>query len=310
MILACVLNVYAIMKLKRARAWLAQLLACGDRLGLISQQRWIAMDKNIHAFLPILSERGIDGSVLIIAFSGGAQKLDVPVHEFFETTKTLGYNRILLRDPYYMYYHHGVDRARRDWPSLIAYLRQEIERLQPKKVLCVGTSSGGYAAIIAGHHLRADFVHAFSPQTEIAFDRAAIRGARHPLNRWRMTKSRRVYNEVLDLVPMLSDYNGKTRYFVHYGTGHEIDVHAVSRIAGMPAVTTLGYQCDAHAIAIFLAKRKFLGHVLVIENQQRLAEIARNHFNGKIRMTLPDEVRFTAAEPRNEDTSQSHLPRM
>ena len=82
------------------------------------------------------------------------------------------------------------------------------------------------------------------------------------------------------------------------------------RIAGMPAVTTLGYQCDAHAIAIFLAKRKFLGHVLVIENQQRLAEIARNHFNGKIRMTLPDEGRFTAVEPPNEDTSQSHLPRM
>jgi hypothetical protein len=298
------------MKLKRVRLWLAQLLACGDRLGLISQRRWIAMDKSIHAFLPILSERGIDGSVLIIAFSGGAQKLDVPVHEFFETTKTLGYNRILLRDPYYMHYHHGVDRARRDWPSLIAYLRQEIERLQPKKVLCVGTSAGGYAAIIAGHHLRADFVHAFSPQTEIVFDRDAIRGARHPLNRWRMTKSSRVCQEVLDLVPMLSHYNGKTRYFVHYGTGHEIDVRAVSRIAGMPAVTTLGYPCDAHAIAIFLAKRKFLGHVLVLENQQRLAEIARNHFDGKIRITWPDEGTFTTAEPRNEDISRLHLPRM
>jgi hypothetical protein len=167
-----------------------------------------------------------------------------------------------------------------------------------------------YAAIIAGHHLRADFVHAFSPQTEIVFDRDAIRGARHPLNRWRMTKSSRVCQEVLDLVPMLSHYNGKTRYFVHYGTGHEIDVRAVSRIAGMPAVTTLGYPCDAHAIAIFLAKRKFLGHVLVLENQQRLAEIARNHFDGKIRITWPDEGTFTTAEPRNEDISRLHLPRM
>ena len=264
------------------------------------------MDKNKHAVLPVLSERGPDVSVLVIAFSGGAQKLDVPVHEFFETTKTLGYNRILLRDPYYMHYHYGVDRERRDWPRLIAYLKQEIARLEPKKVLCVGTSSGGYAALIAGHHLKADFVHAFGPQTKIALDRDAIRNARHSLNRWRMSMSRRIHKEVLDLVPMLSHYNGKTRYFVHYGTGNEMDLDAASRIAGMPAVTTLGYQCDAHAIAIFLAKRKFLGHVLVIENQERLAEIARNHFDDRIRITLPDDEAIKTEELRNEDISRSY----
>ena len=283
------------MKLKRARLWLAQLVACSDRLGLISQQRWIAMDKNTHAVLPVLSERGSDESILVIAFSGNAQKLDVPVHEFFETTKTLGYNRILLRDPHRMYYHYGVDRARRDWPSLIAYLRREIDRQQPKKVLCVGTSVGAYAAIVAGHHLGADFVHAFSPPTKIGFDRESMREARHRVSRWRMSKSTRVYREVLDLVPMLSRYNGKSRYFVHYGAGHEIDVRAVSRVAGLPGVTTLGYQCDAHAIAIYLAKRRFLGHVLVIDNQHRLAELARTHFNGNVRITLPEAASVTAA---------------
>jgi hypothetical protein len=295
------------MKLKRARAWLAQLLACGDRLGLVSQQRWIAMDKNIHAFLPILSERGIDGSVLIIAFSGGAQKLDVPVHEFFETTKTLGYNRILLWDRYYMYYHYGVDRERRDWPSLLDYLKQEIARLQPKKVLCVGTSSGGYAAIVAGHYLKADFVHAFGPQTKITLDRHGIRHARHSVHRWRMSISDRVHGEALDLAPMLSQYNGKPRYFAHYGTGHEIDRDAAARIAGMPAVTTLGYPCGAHAIAIFLAKRKFLGHVLVLENQTRLAEMAGHHFGEKVRITLPMTGSNPAPELQNEDISRLHL---
>ena len=295
------------MKLKRPRVWLAQLLEGCDRLGLVSKQRWIGMNKNTHAFLPILCEAGTDESVLIIAFSGGAQKLDVPVHEFFETTKTLGYNRILLCDRYYMYYHYGVDRARRDWPTLLDYLKREIARLRPKKVLCVGTSSGGYAAIVAGHYLKADFVHAFSPQTKIALDRGAIRNARHPLNRWRMSMSRRIYKEVLDLVPMLSDYNGKTRYFVHYGIGHEIDLRAAGRIAGMPGVATLGYHCNAHAIAIFLAKRKFLSHLLVIENQDRLAQIARHHFGEKIRITLPMEGPKTMEQLRNEDTSLLHL---
>ena len=302
------LNIHGIMKLKRARLCLAQIVARCDRLGLISKRRWIGMDKNTHAVLPILCERGRDPSVLIIAFSGGAQKLDVPVHEFFETTKTLGYDRILLWDRYYMYYHYGVDRQRRDWPSLLEYLTQEIARLQPKKVLCVGTSSGAYAAIVAGHYLRADFVHAFGPQTKIALDRDGIRYARHPIHRWRMSVSHRIHKEALDLVPLLSRFNGKTRYFVHYGTGHEIDKGFAERIAGMPSVTTLGYSCDAHAIAIFLAKRKFLGHVLVIENQMRLAEIARNHFGDKIRITLPANETISALGRAREDILQLTLP--
>ena len=296
------------MKMKRARIWLAQAAARCDRLGLISKQRWLGMDKNAHAFLPILSERGSDNSVLIIAFSGGAQKLDVPVHEFFETTKTLGYDRILLWDKHYMFYHYGVDRQRRDWPSLLRYLKEEIARLQPKKVLCVGTSSGGYAALIAGHYLGADFVHAFGPQTKIALDREAVRHARHPTHRWRLSISRRALKEALDLVPLLRDFNGRTRYFVHYGTGHEIDTGFAERIAGLPSVTTLGYPSNAHAIAVFLAKRKFLSHVLVIENQKRLAEMARAHFGDKIRIMLPKNDLMPTPESRSEDTLRLSLP--
>ena len=279
-------------------------------MGSMFQKRWIGMDKNRHAILPILHERGTDESILIIAFSGGARKLDVPVHEFFETTKTLGYNRILLWDKHYMFYHYGVDRQRYDWPTLIGYLQGEIARLRPNKIFCVGTSSGGYAAIIAGHHLKADFVHAFSPQTKIDLSRDGIRNARHPIHRWRMSLSRRVHRKVLDLVPMLSEFNGKTRYFIHYGAGHAIDCRYVERIAALPSVTTLGYRCNAHAIAIFLAKRKFLGHVLVIENQSRLAELARSHFGETVRITLPREPAMRSRKPPLEDISLSNLSMM
>jgi hypothetical protein len=298
-------KIHAIMKWKRVRPWLARLAARGDRLGLVSMNRWLAMDKNAHAFLPILFERGIDSSVLIIAFSGGAQKLDVPIHEFFATTKTLGYDRILLRDKYTMYYHYGVDRKRRDWPRLLEYLTQEIARLKPEKLICVGTSSGGYAAIVAGHHLRADFVHAFGPQTKIALDREGIRNARHPVHRWRMSLSTRVLREALDLVPMLQQGNGKTRYFVHYGSGHDIDRCFAERISFLPGVTTIGYPSAAHAIAVFLAKKRFLGRLLDIENQHRLAEMARHHFD-QARITLPYSGAVPKDELLSEDIPLSH----
>jgi hypothetical protein len=297
------------MKFKRTRSWLAQLVSRADHFGLVSQQRWIGMDKNRHAILPVLCERGSDSSVLVIAFSGGAQKLDVPVHEFFATTQTLGYHRILLWDRYQMYYHYGVDRKRRDWPSLIKYLQQEIARLQPKKVICVGTSAGGYAAIVAGHHVKADFVHAFSPQTEITLDLQSIQASRHPLKRWRMSISNRIYREVLDLAAMLRRFNGTTRFFLHYGWNHEIDRRFVERISEMPSVTTLGYPSDAHAIAIFLAKRKFLSHVLLIENQGRLAEIAKDYFGGKIRITETGPTAAWVGERSNQDIPRLH-PRM
>jgi hypothetical protein len=304
------LSLDAIMKWKRTCLGAARLVAQAGHLGSMFKENWIGMDKNRHAILPILCERGIDQSVLIIAFSGGARKLDVPVHEFFETTKTLGYNRILLWDKHYMFYHYGVDRQRRDWRTLIGYLQQEIARLRPSKVFCVGTSSGGYAAVIAGHYLKADFVHAFSPQTKIAIDPKGIWNARHPIHRWRMSISRRVYREVLDLAPMLSQSNGETRYFVHYGAGHTIDRRFAERIAGMPSVTTIGYQCNAHAIAIFLAKKKFLDKVLVLENQNRLAEIARDHFGETVRIASSASAPTPTRPPRFEDISESNLPTM
>lgn len=299
------LSLYPAMKWKRTGLAAVRLAARSGRLGILLREKWIGMDRNRHAILPVLSERGADDSVLIIAFSGGARKLDVPVHEFFETTKTLGYNRILLWDKHYMFYHYGVDGRCRDWPSLLDYLRKEIVRLQPKTVFCVGTSSGGYAALIAGHHLKADFVHAFGPQTKIDLTAAGIRNARHPIHRWRMSVSRRVYRDALDLAPMLKRFNGKTRYFVHYGAGHEIDRGFAERIAGMPSVTTLGYRCNAHAIAIFLAKRKFLSQILVLRNQNRLAEMARSHFGGDVRITLPKESARRPDPMRCEDISQS-----
>lgn len=295
------------MKLKRIRTLFAQAVHHCDRLGLLSMNRWIAMNKNTHAVLPILCERGIDESVLIIAFSGGAQKLDVPVHEFFETTKTLDYNRILLRDKYYMYYHYGVDRKRKDWPSLIEYLKSEVTRLRPEKVVCVGTSTGAYAAIIAGHYLVADFVHAFSPQTKLDVNRDGIRKARHPLHRWRMSLSRRVLAQVLDLASLLQQHNGKTSYFVHYGFDHEIDRGYAQRISKMPGVTTLGYPSAAHATAIFLAKKTFLGRVLEIENQTYLPEIAQRQFGGKLHITLPVTDRPRPPEASKQDISQSYL---
>ena len=257
----------------------------GERLGLWSSNRWLSMDRLSYTLLPIHVERGMNDSILIIAFSGGAQKLGVPVRQFFEVTKTLGYSRILLRDKYYMFYHHGVDRKRHDWPKLLNYLGTEIERLSPKQVFCIGTSSGGYAALVAGYYLGADYVHAFGAQTRIAVDRGSIRNALYPSNRRRLSRSKRAFRPAFDLASLLKEPNNKTTYFLHYCACHEVDCAYAERLAGLPSVTTFGYPCSGHAVAIFLAKKRWLGKLLEVENQHRLIDVVKKQFGSEVTIT-------------------------
>ncbi|HWP58048.1 MAG TPA: hypothetical protein VNL14_09190 [Candidatus Acidoferrales bacterium] len=240
------------------------------------------IDELRHAVAPALVERGRDDSVLMIAFTGFVHRLSLRIYEFFEATKALGYSRILLRDKYRVWYHHGIDRERRDIPRLVRYLEREISRLNPRTVICLGTSAGGYAALLAGHLLRADYVHAFAPDT---FLDVALRTclsklwrSRYPWARCRLRFSRRARPEFFDLAEVLKNHNRKTTYFVHYCEGCERDVAEANRVANLPGVQMMPYPCDTHQVAIFLAKRGFLAKILNAAHQTELAFLARAHF--------------------------------
>ena len=226
--------------------------------------------------MPVLVERGKNDSVLIIAFTGAVGKLMVPVFEFFETTKTLAYSRILLRDLYYAHYQRGIDDQRPDFPSLIAYLREEIERLSPEKVVCIGTSGGGYAAILAGHLLRADYVHAFGPQTgDVKPPHLRPRKMRFLLPRG--------FSRV-DLAEVLKEWNQKTIYYIHYCRAFDHDRSQTERLFRSLGVVSIGYPCSSHQVAIFLTKKGFLTEALAIANQDRIGEIAKAYFGEDIEL--------------------------
>lgn len=243
------------------------------------------IDELRSAEAPVLVERGRDESVLIIAFTGFIHRLSLRVYEFFDATKHLGYSRILLRDQYRVWYQHGIDRERPDFPSLVQYLSKEVADLNPQKVICLGTSSGGYAAILAGHQLKADYVHAFAPDTFLKIRiRSCLAGlwkGRYQLPRWKLLLSKRARPELFDLAKVLRDHNGRTTYFVHHCSGHERDRVRTARISGMPGVVSIAYPCNTHSVAVFLGKKGFLPKILDISNQDRIVALARSHFAGE-----------------------------
>ena len=276
---------------------------------LIFKDGRIGLDERMPALSPVLVERGKDDSVLIIGFCG-AKRAGPAWYEFFDTTKALGYSRILLVDNYGLHFHHGIDTERPDFLSLIAYLRREIAQLRPDKVVCIGSSAGGYAAIAAGHLLGADYVHAFSPQTLLrmglpvfpyhsgrSFLTSLRLYPRHMLSRLRLFLSKRARRDLFDLAEILKKPNGRTTYFVHYCCGLQQDRNHAGHIRGITGVVSIGYPCSTHSVAICLAKKGFLTKALAIGNQNRLVEMAKGYFPEglELSVTRPEMMRDSAA---------------
>jgi hypothetical protein len=213
-----------------------------------------------------LVQRGKDPSVLIVAFTGSAKMLMMPVYEFFDLTKSLGYSRILLRDRFNKRYHRGIDRQRPDYPSFLDFLRREIKRLGAKKTIFVGTSAGGYAAIRVGHDLGADYVHAFGPQTGLNPVHLRLPDREPPM----------------DLSQFLDVPNAVTTYYVHYCHSYESDRLHAERVAGAPNVVTLGYPGKTHLITLLLARKGLLGELLSMDNQEKIVALARQHYGDEV----------------------------
>ncbi|HEV7757713.1 MAG TPA: hypothetical protein VGO78_01950, partial [Acidimicrobiales bacterium] len=102
------------------------------------------------------------GTVLL-AFGGLGQQLGVPPFEFFTLTAGLDVDRVFVRDTQRGFYHRGVTGVGRTIPEI----RDHLADLIPagSRVVTVGVSAGGYAAILFGALLGVDEVHAISPIT-------------------------------------------------------------------------------------------------------------------------------------------------
>ena len=105
---------------------------------------------------------------------GGGHGGGVAPHEFVRSCQKAGARYALfVRDVTRSWYCRGLGPAFGNGAScdsfdaMIAGLRAEIARLRPRRVVTIGSSMGGYAAIRAGLALNATRAVAFSPQVII-----------------------------------------------------------------------------------------------------------------------------------------------
>lgn len=229
---------------------------------------------------PVLVEAGEDPNVLVIACTGFKGGLTMPTFDFLALTKLSRYSRILLLDTARTCYLGGIPPLLDGYPALLAHLRENIATLAPRKIICIGASSGGFGALLLGHQLGADYVHAFSPYTY--FDR--INGARyqdpdavgvHADAVARIHALPAAVHELFDLRSVLAQSNGKTRYFIHACRNSHWDMLRAKHLKTCPGVLVIGYPCSGHGVASTLARNHLLGDLLKLENQDRMGQRLR-----------------------------------
>lgn len=199
---------------------------------------------------PNLMSSLIRGAPLICAFTGMAMGLnELANFEFVKSLKDIEYSKIFVRDPNFSFYHMGIDSETENIMQVSEKLGSQIEEANPSKFVFVGVSAGGFAALLFGHLLGADKVHAFGPQTVLFKEW----GVEHNDPTIYQSKIHDFYiapeNDWRDLEKVLSNHNGTTTYYVHVGKKCIQDMNHANHIKDCSGVELVLYDCDTHACA-------------------------------------------------------------
>lgn len=108
-----------------------------------------------------------DSEVLVLAFGGMMSGLGMPPFEFMKTFSDKSYSCVFFKDFHQFWYQKGLLGFTNDVYGTRDFIQSIIADVNPRYVITLGTSSGGYAAIMFGILLGVNRILAFSPQTKI-----------------------------------------------------------------------------------------------------------------------------------------------
>lgn len=209
--------------------------------------RWTdALDDPEVGFVQDMSD---SDDVVLVVF-GSLLKPDVggiPPFEFCNLVADVGVGKIFIRDLGQVWYHAGVLGLGETIPEVAKGLSSLLAGR--RRVVFLGHSSGGYAAMLFGAMIGVDQVVATSPQTYLSRVRRRI----HHETRWRketvaLHQCPTINRSCLDLKRALKKHRGPTQFDVYFGAGHHLDVSHAHRLRTIPAVTLHPLPEAGHSI--------------------------------------------------------------
>lgn len=182
----------------------------------------------------ILSPPGVTGTTVLV-FTGLNGRAMVPIDYVDRLCAAAGHAAIYLRDPRRTFYLGGVPSLSADLEGTITAVRGLLQGLQTTRLLCLGSSAGGFGAIRFGLRLGADKVLCASTPTTGNTDFLATAGeSRARLLTHRMLS--RFPQQALDLRAELQAMGHRCRVDLWFGADCPMDVAHASHLAGYPGV--------------------------------------------------------------------------
>jgi pimeloyl-ACP methyl ester carboxylesterase len=233
-----------------------------------------------------LIDRVYPGRPLIVCFSF-VDWHNLPIFDFFGRTKKLEkrfgitMNRVLVRDPKNAWYHRGVPGLGTHVDEVTGTLRSLIRSIRPGRLITIGQSMGGYAAIMFGILLNADRIVSFGPLSHLDAREAVRYGDLRFLSVMELLQLDPPKSAYLDLPKLAGalDYQGSLH--VVYGThpGNDdgvsgnLDAMHAFRLAKLPHVMLHPYPESEHRIGEWLTRHQQMDDLLarlLLEEEDRI----------------------------------------
>ena len=117
-----------------------------------------------------------NSDILLISFgSNGRNNKKIPSFNFYQLLKNdKYYDKLFLRDIDRNYYLTGLKNSTKNLTETIDLIKQLTSTKKYKKIVSIGSSAGGFAAILFGQLLNFSKVIAFNPQTVISEEKETI----------------------------------------------------------------------------------------------------------------------------------------
>jgi hypothetical protein len=118
----------------------------------------------------------VDSTTMLLTFGGMKSTVGIVAFEFVALTRSIPVKKMFVRDPRQSWYHRGMPSHGTTLESVGEVLQRILSEHDVQRLVCVGSSAGGYAALLFGALLRADEVLAFGPQTTLDREQLAAIG--------------------------------------------------------------------------------------------------------------------------------------
>ena len=177
--------------------------------------------------------------------------------EFVGTLSDTNCHRVFIKDFYKSWYQDGLMGLTENRNDTIGFLRSLLENF-PRPLTFVGSSSGGYAALLFGHALDAERIVTFGAQTLLTRNIVAAYGDS------RVSSFRFDYNlPENDLRKILIERPLTGQAELHFAARNRLDARQHQYVADLPNVTTISHDIRMHAVAVRLRAQGKLKDAIV-----------------------------------------------